>query len=271
MNVDLGDDDTVPTANEGILTELLVAAPMLTVTAWGAATTPGRRRLPNEDAWGQAAGTFVADGLGGRGGGAMAARLAIDRFLARLRAAPGHPDWRAIVHAVNGDVITAGDDEGWQRVGTTLLVASVAGSVVTVVHVGDSRAYRLASVATAGAPRLHVLTHDHTVRAELLAAGLDVGEYRQRGVALHGLTSFIGLEPAWLRVDVVAVPMRAGERLLLCTDGVHRHLPGDQLRDAVRAPDCGDAAERLVGAADRAGGRDNATALVVDIGTGGAP
>ena len=198
--LELDDDDTIPTGNSEILAELtatLAALPLVAVE-WAAATTPGVRRRVNEDAWGQDRGTFaIADGMGGRGGGAMAARLAIDRFFARLRAADDHPDWRAIVHAVNADVVTAGEREGLDRVGTTLLAAVVAGPVVTLVHVGDSRAYRLTRQpsAPAGAPpRLDVLTHDHTVRAELLAAGLDVGEYRQRGVALHGLTSFIGLD-----------------------------------------------------------------------------
>ncbi len=272
--LELDDDDTIPTGNSEILAELtatLAALPLVAVE-WAAATTPGVRRRVNEDAWGQDRGTFaIADGMGGRGGGAMAARLAIDRFFARLRAADDHPDWRAIVHAVNADVVTAGEREGLDRVGTTLLAAVVAGPVVTLVHLGDSRAYRLTRQpsAPAGAPlRLDVLTHDHTVRAELLAAGLDVGEYRQRGVALHGLTSFIGLDQVSLRVDVLAVPVRAGDRILLCSDGVHRQLDDEQLREALAAAECRDAARHLVMLADRVGGRDNATALVLEIGTG---
>ena len=115
-------------------------------------------------------------------------------------------------------------------------------------------------------PRLDLLTHDHNVRAELLAAGLDIGEYRERGVALHGLTSFIGLENEALRVDVLAIPVRAGDRLLLCTDGVHRQLDDGQLRTMLALPNCRLAAERLVEHADEVGGRDNATALVVEVG-----
>ena len=95
-----------------------------------------------------------------------------------------------------------------------------------------------------------MLTHDHNVRSELLAAGLDVREYRDRGVALHGLTSFIGLEHDVLRIDVLAVPVRAGDRLLLCTDGVHRQLDDDQIRVALSSATCRRAAERLVELAD---------------------
>jgi PPM family protein phosphatase len=263
----LDDDDTTPTDNAGVIADLAatLAVSPLTVVEWGSATTAGVRRRVNEDAWGHRANTFaVADGMGGRGGGALAAHTAIDRFLARLADAGLHPDWRQIVESVNTDVIRAGRERGVDRLGTTLLVAIVGGPLVTLVHVGDSRAYRLTEAADRH--RLDVLTHDHNVRSELLAAGLDVGEYRDRGVAVHGLTSFIGLEHEALRVDVLAVPVRAGDRLLLCTDGVHRQVDDDDLRTLLALPTCRLAAERLVERADVAGGRDNATAVVVGMG-----
>ena len=193
--------------------------------------------------------------MGGRGGGALAARTAIDRFLA---IAPGteHVDLRDAVVTINDEVVREAVNWGFEHVGTTLLAALIGGPLVTVVHVGDSRAYR-----SSGA-HLDLLTDDHNVRGELLAAGLDIAEYRDRGVALHGLTSFIGLEHEVPRIDVLAVPVRAGDRLLLCTDGVHRQLDDDQLRRGVAAGSCHDAAEQLVEHADEAGGRDNATAMV---------
>lgn len=270
MMLGLDDDDTTPTENADVLSELTatLAASPLTVVEWGTATSPGMRRRVNEDAWGHRNEIFViADGMGGRGGGALASRTAIDRFLARSATTPD--DWRAVVAGVNDDVVRAGADRGIDRLGTTLLAAVVGGPLVTLIHLGDSRAYRLTTLdATADwdGGRLDVLTHDHNVRSELLAAGLDVREYRDRGVALHGLTSFIGLEHDVLRVDVLAVPVRAGDRLLLCTDGVHRQLDDDQIRLALSTTTCRGAAERLVESADRAGGRDNATAVVLQLG-----
>jgi protein phosphatase len=264
---DLDDDDTTPTGNADVLADLAATRTdwSLTATDWGSASSAGRRRRVNEDAFGQRADTFVvADGMGGRGGGALAARTAIDRFFARLDDAGPHPDWRHLVDTVNADVRRTGHERGVDRLGTTLLVVVVGGPLITLVHVGDSRAYRLSDAAAR--PRLDLLTHDHNVRAELLAAGLDIQEYRDRGVALHGLTSFIGLENEPLRVDVLAVPVRAGDRLLLCTDGVHRQIDDAQLRVALGRPNCRQAAEQLVEQADQAGGRDNATAVVVQIG-----
>jgi serine/threonine protein phosphatase PrpC len=270
MPLDLDDDDTIPTGNAGVLRDLTarLASLPLGVVGWGAATTPGVRRRVNEDAWGRREDLFVvADGMGGRGGGALAARVAVDRFLERSARATETPHWRRIVAEVNADVRRAGGERGVDRLGTTLLAASVGGAVVTLVHLGDSRAYRATHHP---GDRLDLLTGDHTVRAELLAAGLDVGDYRERGVALHGLTSFIGLEDDVLRVDVLAVSMRPGDRLLLCTDGVYRQLDDDALRATLSAPSPRLAAEGLVEAADRAGGRDNATAIVLQLGPVGA-
>ncbi len=268
MTLDIDDDDTTPTANAAVLRELTatLAAFPIGVVGWGAATSAGMRRRVNEDAWGRRADLFVvADGMGGRGGGALAARTSIDRLLERVGEAGGHPDWRVVVEAVNADVLAVAAARGIARVGTTLLAAAVGGPLVTLVHLGDSRAYRLTRVVDGG-DRLDLLTHDHNVRAELLAAGLDVRDYRDRGVALHGLTSFIGLEHEVLRIDVLAVPVRSGDRVLLCTDGVYRQLDDDELRLALRAGSARRAAEALVERADRAGGKDNATAVVVEVG-----
>ena len=202
----IDDDDTTPTENTDVLHELTatLAASPLTVSEWGTATSPGIRRRVNEDAWGHRDQIFViADGMGGRGGGSLASRSAVDRFLARSVTLP--IDWRDVVAQVNDDVLRAGARRGIARLGTTLLAAVVGGPLVTLVHLGDSRAYRLTRLTDDDRDRLDVLTHDHNVRSELLAAGLDVREYRDRGVALHGLTSFIGLERDVLRVDVLAV------------------------------------------------------------------
>ena len=156
MTLDLDDDDTTPTENAAVLRELTatLAAYPLGVVDWGAATSPGMRRRVNEDAWGRRDDLFViADGMGGRGGGALAARTAVDRFLERAGAAADRPDWRAVVEAVNADVLAAAAARGIERVGTTLLAAAVGGPLVTLVHLGDSRAYRLTRRGDGGPPR----------------------------------------------------------------------------------------------------------------------
>ena len=142
--LDLDDDDTTPTENAEVLGELsaALAASPLAVVEWATATSRGLRRRVNEDAWGHRDRVFVvADGMGGRGGGSLAARTAVDRFLAR--SVGPTVDWRDVIAGVNDDVRRAGAERGIDRLGTTLLAAAVGGPLVTLVHLGDSRAYRL--------------------------------------------------------------------------------------------------------------------------------
>ena len=139
VHIELDDDDTTPTENTEVLAELLArSTTALTVVDWGVATTPGTRRRVNEDAWSRRPDVYViADGMGGRGGGALAARTAIDRF---LQAAPGTDQLRDAVATINDEVVREATNWGFEHVGTTLLAAVLGGPVVTVVHVGDSRA-----------------------------------------------------------------------------------------------------------------------------------
>lgn len=264
MKTALADEDTTPT-DSGEIAEVVAAvvaqAHSSVAPSWAGATTIGLRRRHNEDRWG-AAGTaiVIADGMGGRHGGVLASNTAVDEYLRRVGHEPAASDrWRSRVAAVNETVRRAGREAGTERLGTTLLATHVDDETVTLVHVGDSRAYRFVD------ERLDVLTHDHDVHTELLDAGLDVLEYRARGVPMHALTSFLGLETDMLRIDVTAVAARPGDRLLLCTDGVYRQVPSDAMRACLAITDRQAAADALVAAADEAGGRDNATAVVIDI------
>src|SRR3954464_13010556 len=115
---------TTPTSTPAVLRELsaTLAAFPLGVVEWGAASSPGIRRRVNEDTWGRRGDVFVvADGMGGRGGGALAARPAVDRFLEHLGAPGDRPDWRDIIERVNADVLRTANERGIDRVGTTLL------------------------------------------------------------------------------------------------------------------------------------------------------
>ena len=261
MRLELDDDDTTPTENAEVLAELMA-------TADG---PHGRRLGRRHDARNAPAGQRgrvepPPRGLRRRRRHGRARRRCPRRRGRRSTASsPRSPGPTTAISAtpwstINDEVVREAVNWGFEHVGTTLLAALVGGPLVTIVHVGDSRAYR------SSGEHLDLLTEDHNVRGELLAAGLDIAEYRERGVALHGLTSFIGLEHDVPRIDVLAVPMRAGDRLLLCTDGVHRQLDDDQLRRGVAARSCTDAAEQLVEQADEAGGRDNATAMVIEVG-----
>jgi PPM family protein phosphatase len=235
--------------------------------AWAAATHQGRVRDHNEDAlWprpndqgvarGEAADHFlaaVADGMGGHIGGEVASRLAIEAAVA----AGG--DAVARVLAANAAVVaTARDRPRLTGMGTTLTLAVFAGDMVEIGHIGDSRAYRYRE------GKLEQLTRDHSLVAEMVASG----ELRPEEAATHPFRSVItralGLESA-VAVDLVQRDLLPGDRFLLCSDGLTTMLAGPQIAALLAGRDGPAAAAALVEAANRAGGFDNTSVVVVDV------
>ena len=242
----------------------------------GLASHPGRRRLINEDAAAVDArrGLFVVcDGIGGQPSGEAASNLAcralghwLSRRIRRRRAldpaslqallTEGVARISAEMHRL------AHGRPGLGGMGCTLVAALVDARSVFVVHAGDSRAYLLRGGA------LRPLTRDHTrmVARSLVAARLrpgvdgEDGEDGERRLLLEYVGSSRPLRP-----EVRAVPLRPGDRLLLCTDGLSDPLDDAAVAAVLRAePDPAAASVALVDAANRAGGPDNVTAVVVD-------
>lgn len=250
-------DDTWPILDGNLVrpAEPATATPAIRAGAWAGGSQVGRVRHHNEDRWGQHDGRvfIVTDGMGGHDGGDLAAQATVDLL---LTSQPG--SWHDRVTATNLQVRARAAAAGFDRCGSTLVVAALSGQRVTVVGVGDSRVYRLRD------GRLDLLTEDHTVRGELLAAGIDADQHTSRRKG-GGLTSYLGIDPERLRIDVKDVPTLPGDRLLLCSDGVHAMLHHDLLTTAVATGSVQTATDRLLALADDAGGRDNATVIVVDL------
>jgi protein phosphatase len=127
-----------------------------------------------------------------------------------------------------------------------------------VFNVGDSRVYRLSG------DRLEQLTVDHSEVQELVLAGVITREqartHPRRNVVTRALGSDAGLLPDhWL------LPAISGDRYLICSDGLFSELPDDAILPLLAAGSAQQAADALVSAANDAGGRDNVTAVVVDI------
>lgn len=237
----------------------------------GAVSDVGLVRVANEDAFlAQMPLYVVADGMGGHVGGAIASAIVTDEF-ARLEVADldARSGAALLVEAMNrcqtrirswGE--TQGDPGAW-RAGTTiaaaLLVNEPAGQTWLLANLGDSRIYRVRN------GELEQITVDHSVVQELVDAGeLTHDQARvhpERHVITKALGGLDGVDP-----DFFLVPLSSAPRLLLCSDGVSGMIEDEQILDilqAARLP--GDAADELVSAALAAGGRDNATAIVVDV------
>jgi serine/threonine protein phosphatase PrpC len=243
----------------------------------GAATDVGRVRQANEDSLLVAPPVFaVADGMGGHDGGDVASRIVVEE-LAHL-AGTDH-DVRRGAEAVSGSLARAQARlreyaEG-QRVehplwhaGTTavvaLLVDSDDGPQWLLANLGDSRIYCLAGGG------LQQVSVDHSVVQELVDAGeITPGEaltHPERHVITRALGGSGSVEP-----DYFLLPLAAVERLLLCSDGINGMIDDADIEHVLATvPDPTDAAEALVQAALEAGGRDNATAVVVDAVVAGA-
>jgi len=191
----------------------------------------------------------VADGIGGARGGREAAETAVRGFLDGLWDVPQTINVQSaaakILGALNGWIHAQGrQDEALKGMGCTFTALILRGRTAHVVHVGDSRAYRLSG------RNLTRLTHDHV---------------REGPGGSQLLYRALGVE-ADLRLDYAAHPMALHDRFLLCSDGVHAHLADEQIREILSARFApADASRALVEAALAAASTDNCTALVLDV------
>ena len=233
------------------------------VSGWGAASSVGMKREVNEDRFGRQSDVFaIADGMGGHSGGVEASECAIEAVLRHAVAlGTGAPlgEWRALVRIVNIRVRTAMQSRGYEKAGCTLTMVAVEANRIVATHVGDSRLYELHSGV------LTQRTEDHNLLGELTQLGSGIDHAATRGLPLAGLTSYIGQSDESLRVDAFEWHPENGTRLLLSTDGVHRYVQEATIADVVAGFSPMDAAVQLTQRADAAGGRDNATALVVQL------
>jgi len=224
----------------------------LTVSV-GFASEIGKRRRNEDFAAAHLGGTgllaALADGMGGAKGGREAAEIAVRGFLDGFGDQPETLGVRRnatrVIDTLNSWIHATGrSDPQLAGMACTFTGLVVKGRTLHVIHVGDSRLYRLAG------DRLARLTQDHI----LDRPGLD-----------HLLLRAVGLEDS-VRLDYASHPLSPHDRLLLCSDGVHGVL-GDGTLGALlgRRSAAADTACEIVGAALAAGGVDNATALVIDI------
>lgn len=230
-----------------------------------ALTDIGRVRRNNEDRFlcDEALGLFgIADGVGGLPGGAEAAQHTVDEIVVAMgaRTAVQPPNLTALVHQINESVGALGQRiSPAMGIGTTLTFGCVREGVLTLAHVGDSRAYLFRK------GEFSRLTEDHSVEneARLRRAKGEVVYYHEAN--RNALTRCIG-QPTPPDVDLIARPLAVGDRYLFCTDGVTRMIPDSELGDLLAGADTPESAARtIVSLAVRRGGPDNATAVVVFV------
>jgi PPM family protein phosphatase len=242
---------------------------MLRIADQAYRTDTGRQRRANEDAYYVRAPVFVvADGMGGAQAGEVASRIAAEAFDRDLPSGPPEAALREAFESANRKIHDhAATDESHAGMGTTLTAAIVDAEreEVAIGHVGDSRAYRLRG------SKLERLTQDHSLVEELRRKGQltdeQAEEHPQRSIITRALGPEAEVEP-----DVGTVTARPGDIYLVCSDGLTTMIGEERIAQILRSSTSLDAAVRaLVDEANRAGGRDNITAVAFKLEEVGAP
>ena len=192
----------------------------------------------------------IADGIGSTKGGREAAEIAVRGFLDGFCDLPETMEVRRaaaiVLDALNGWINSQGQrDPNLMGMGCTFTALVLRGRIAHVLHIGDTRAYRLSR------DRLTCLTTDHVRH---------VGTERS-----NILIRALGVE-AEVRLDYTTQPVAQHDRFLLCSDGVYGYLAAETIADIMRERvSSEDTARALVAAALRADSADNCTALVLDV------
>lgn len=233
---------------------------------WFGLTDTGRVRDHNEDSYFCAAkedtGLFaVADGMGGHEAGEVASRIAVEAVCTGLlEDAPKQDDpvelLRRTVDRANRSVTNEADARGTDM-GTTLNVAFVAENRVIIANVGDSRAYWIENGS------IRQVSEDHSLVARLVAAGKITKDEARVHPKSNLLFRTLGTRGK-LSVDTFEIELRKNGSLLLCTDGLWNEVTDEEIHSiCAGAPDAQAACAELVARANRNGGKDNITVVVV--------
>lgn len=256
-------------------------------TTWAVASHPGLRRSSNEDSYAARAdlGLFVvADGMGGHVAGEVASRLAVDAIAAFVKDTVGadpHRTWpfpfepqlsveanrlktafRLANRRLADEMASTESLRGMATTASALLVAPngpARAPRAALAHVGDSRVYRLRGRA------LDQITRDHSWVEEQVRAGAltpsDARHHPWRNVVTRALSG--GADP---EVDAEDLTLEAGDRWLICSDGLFAVVADGRIREILEGEGpLGGLCERLIEEANRGGGPDNITALVLQV------
>jgi protein phosphatase len=238
----------------------------LTRWRYAAATDIGLVRQTNQDAlFADDTLAIIADGMGGHAAGEVAAAMSIDLVCEGFRENQNVEGLVEAIQNANRAVVTdARANPEHFGMGTTIIAVGLTYDLEgvmspTLVHVGDSRAYQLRDGA------LRQLSEDHSVAEEWVRMGRLTPEEAVVHPRRHQLTRAVGVEDT-IAIDVTSISAIAGDRVLLCSDGLSNELDGDTLARLASAPNGLElAVESLVSEAKVAGGRDNITVILLEF------
>jgi PPM family protein phosphatase len=220
------------------------------------ASDPGRRRRRNEDSYVIDPPLFaVADGMGGAQAGEVASKLAAGAVKER------GADVEELIQEANRRVHQRSiEDPNASGMGTTLTVASVENGMVSIGHVGDSRAYLVRD------GNLEQVTDDHSLVGELMRSGKLSAEEAETHPQRSVITRALGTDPD-VDVDMFPIETRTGDLFLICSDGLTTMVDDHKILELVEQhrDDLQALVKSLIKAANKGGGEDNITVVAFDI------
>jgi serine/threonine protein phosphatase PrpC len=231
-------------------------------------TDPGRVRKNNEDSFfadSRLGLLIVADGMGGHNGGEVASRIAVETISEFVQARLGTNGRQDLDSLILGAIeeadarirSQADQDPMLDDMGTTLVLALCRGDAIHLAHLGDSRAY----LAHSGS--IQQLTEDHSLVAQMMKDGQlakeDAPHFRLRNVVTRSLGNRTASE-----VALATVEWRAGDYLLLCSDGLTNMVEDSELSALIAegGTDLERSCREVIDRANRNGGKDNITAVL---------
>jgi PPM family protein phosphatase len=247
---------------------------------YSAKSDTGLKRHHNEDRFvvDPTLGLYVVcDGMGGGNAGEIASAIAVKTIHAHLIEAAQQADLPLIgsldttvsapanrlasaIRAANEAV----HRESWSRpdyagMGTTVIATLLREEVLSIAHVGDSRLYLVRNGT------IQALTTDHSWVAEQLLKGIITEEEAKRSPQRNIVTKALGVESS-VDVELAEVPVKSGDMLLLCSDGLTRGVhPNDILQVLSGSEELPAMSDRLIVMANEAGGEDNTTVVIVAV------
>ena len=204
---------------------------------------------------------IVADGMGGHRAGDMASRYTVENLVALIKNSL-QKDAISIISTSVTEVNTmlinkARESDDYLGMGTTLVVATVHGGVLTVANVGDSRLYVLNS-------EIIQITRDHSFVEELVTKGKLDRKLARTHEKKNIITRAIGAEDH-VEPEIFSVDLKKKDRVLMCSDGLTNMVEDSEILKIVRGnADIKEAVDILVDMANDNGGKDNITAMIIE-------
>jgi protein phosphatase len=219
---------------------------------------------------------MVADGMGGHAGGSKASTLAIDMLINQLlngmhwffqvdnnheeREKGFMNDLQRMMQRAHEEIERVSHQTVDQGMGTTLTMAYVIWPYMYVVHAGDSRCYLMRD------DELRQLTSDHTVSQQMVEQGGMSVEQANRSPWSNVLYNALGAGGTDVSAEIHKVSLQPGDSILLCSDGLNRHVSDDEIRQILQTEvEPGETCRSLVELANFKGGHDNTTVIVARL------